>query len=276
MSIAIVTDSTSDLSPETIAHYPIHVVPNILVIDGQSFEDGKGISRQEYYERLPLMKTVPTTASASAGTFQTLYANILQQGVKHIVSLHPPMQLSGIFNAAYLAAQSFGDQVKVLDSGQITLGMGYQALAAAEAAVKNLPFEAILHEIDRIRQRVHVYAMLDTLEYVRRSGRVSWARARLGSLLDIKPIVEFREGNVFNLGEARSRHKGVDRLIRLLQKLGPLDRLAILHTNSEKDAYQIMQDLKVELTGSPILVNVTTIIGTHTGPNALGIAAVTR
>jgi DegV family protein with EDD domain len=276
MPIAIVTDSTCDLSPETAAQHQIHVVPNILVIDGQSLEDGRDISRQEFYERLPHMKTVPTTASASAGTFQTLYERLFKQGIKQIISLHAPSSLSGIFNAARLAAQSFDSKVEVVDSGQVSLGLGFQAIAAAEAAAKGLSLETIFTEIEAIRQRVHVVAMLDTLEYVRRSGRVSWARARLGSLLEIKPFVEMREGKVLNLGEARTRHKGVDRLIQMLQNLGPLERLAILHTNAEKDAQQLLQQLKIEINAIPILVNVTTVLGTHVGPNGLGFVAVTR
>jgi len=276
MPIAIVTDSTCDLSPETAAQHQIHVVPNILVIDGQSLEDGRDISRQEFYERLPHMKTVPTTASASAGTFQTLYERLFKQGIKQIISLHAPSSLSGIFNAARLAAQSFDSKVEVVDSGQVSLGLGFQAIAAAEAAAKGLSLETIFTEIEAIRQRVHVVAMLDTLEYVRRSGRVSWARARLGSLLEIKPFVEMREGKVLNLGEARTRHKGVDRLIQMLQNLGPLERLAILHTNAEKDAQQLLQQLKIEINAIPMLVNVTTVLGTHVGPNGLGFVAVTR
>jgi len=276
MPIAIVTDSTCDLSPETAAQHQIHVVPNILVIDGQSLEDGRDISRQEFYERLPHMKTVPTTASASAGTFQTLYERLFKQGIKQIISLHAPSSLSGIFNAARLAAQSFDSKVEVVDSGQVSLGLGFQAIAAAEAAAKGLSLETIFTEIEAIRQRVHVVAMLDTLEYVRRSGRVSWARARLGSLLEIKPFVEMREGKVLNLGEVRTRHKGVDRLIQMLQNLGPLERLAILHTNAEKDAQQLLQQLKIEINAIPMLVNVTTVLGTHVGPNGLGFVAVTR
>jgi DegV family protein with EDD domain len=275
MSIAIVTDSTCDLPTEAAEKHQIHVVSNILVIDGQSLEDGKGISRKEFYERLPHMKTVPTTASASAGTFQMLYERLFQKGVQQIISVHAPSALSGIFNAASLAAQSFDSKIEVVDSGQVSLGLGFQAIAAAEAASKGLPLEDILAEIKAIRNRVHVVAMLDTLEYVRRSGRVSWARARLGSLLDIKPFLELREGKVLNLGEARTRFKGKNRLLKMLQDLGPLDRLAILHTNAEKEANQFLQLLKVELHSTPFLVNVTTVIGTHVGPNGLGFVAVT-
>lgn len=276
MSTAIVTDSTCDLPPETAAQFQIHIVPNILVINGQNLEDGRDITRQEFYERLPHLKSVPTTSSASAGAFQSLYERLFKGGIKQIISLHAPSALSGIFNAASLAAQDFGNRIKVLDSGQVSLGLGFQAIAAAEAAARGFAIEAILSEIKRIRQRVHVVAMLDTLEYVRRSGRVSWARARLGSLLDIKPFIELSEGKVLRLGEARTRHKGISRLLQMLENLGPLERLAILHTNAEADALQFLRQIKNEISNLPILVNVTTVIGAHVGPNGLGFAAVTR
>jgi DegV family protein with EDD domain len=276
MAIAIVTDSTCDLPPGTLEEYPIHVVPNLLVIDGQSLEDGNGISRQEFYERLPHMKTVPTTASASAGSFQTLYEHLFRQGYQQIISLHAPNSLSGIFNAAHLAAETFDHRVVVMDSGQVSLGLGFQAITAAEEAAKELPLPDILAKIKGIQQRIHVIAMLDTLEYVRRSGRVSWARARLGSLLAIKPFLELRNGKIINLGEARTRLKGENRLFQFLSDLGPLERLAILHTNAESEALTFRQRLDIDLAQPPILVNVTTVIGTHVGPNGLGFVAVTR
>jgi fatty acid-binding protein DegV len=119
-----------------------------------------------------------------------------------------------------------------------------------------------------------VIAMLDTLEYVRRSGRVSWARARISGLLRIKAFLEVKEGTVFSLGEARTRQKGIERLMELIHKLGPMERLALLHTNAEGDARKILSDLNPQLSTEPLLVNVTTAIGTHVGPNGLGIAAV--
>lgn len=276
MSIAIVTDSACDIPPEIAEQLQIHVIPNVLVIEGQSFLDGREISRQEFYERLPKMRNVPSTAAPSPGTFQAVYEGLFQQGYQQIISIHVPDALSAIFSVASLAAQPFDERVKVIDSGSFTLGLGFQAIAAAEKAVKGYPLENILSEIATVRQRVHVVAMLDSLEYVRRSGRVSWAQARLGSLLDIKPFLKVHESKVLRLGEARTRHKGVERLLQMLQDLGPLQRLAVLHTNAEKDAHLFVQQVKNEMDTSPLLVNVTTVIGTHVGPNGLGYTAVTR
>jgi DegV family protein with EDD domain len=273
--IAIVTDSTADIPEEQAERHNIHVVPNILVIDGRSLEDGKGITRQEFYTSLPSMKAFPTTATASSGTYQQLYQHLFQEGFSQILSIHAASLLSGIFNAASLAAQAFGECVRVIDSHYVTLGLGFQALAAAEAALHE-PIESILALIEDMRQRVRVIAMLDTLEYVRRSGRVSWARAHLGELLQIKPLVEIRSGRVFRLGEERTRRKGIERLLRHLRDLGKLERLAILHTNAEDEAQRILDDLRLDLPVQPFCVNVTPIIGAHVGPNGLGFAAVVR
>lgn len=276
ITVAIVTDSTCDIPPELVEQLDIHVIPNIVVIDGQELEDRKDISRQEFYERLPDMKQPPTTATASSGAYQELYDELLDQGFEHIVSVHASSQLSGICNAANAAAQGFGKRVHVIDSQNVTLGLGFQAIAAAEAAASGKSLEAILATLESLRPRAHVVAMLDTLEYLRRSGRVSWARARLGNLLRIKPFVEVKSGGVMSLGETRTRRKGIERLHQFLNEQGSLEQLAILHTNAEQDALQFLADLEFHVPADPLIVNVTTVIGTHVGPNGLGFATVVR
>jgi DegV family protein with EDD domain len=274
-AIAIVTDSTADIPGEITDKYQIHVVPNYVIIDGKSLRDGKDISRQEFYEMLPGMNPLPTTAAASSGEYEQLYADLLHNGARHILSVHCSSLLSGIYNAARIAAQKFGDQVIVIDSQFLSLGLGFQAIAAAEAAPYQ-PMESVVDLLLEVRRRARVIAMLDTLEYVRRSGRVSWARARLSGLLRIKAFVEVKDGTVFSLGEARTRQKGIERLMELIHKLGPLERLAILHTNAESDARRILSELNLQMPTEPLLVNVTTAIGTHVGPNGLGVAAVVQ
>lgn len=276
MNIAFVTDSTADLPKQYLSRYPIHVVPNLLVIHGKSLQDGIDISRHEFYERLPEWNPTPTTATASIGVYQQLYDDLIQQGAQFIVSLHASKLLSGIFNAASTAALTFGDRVKVVDSEQLSLGLGFQVLFAAEAAVRGEALENILKIIDDVRKRVRVFAMLDTLEYVRRSGRVSWAKARLGNLLRFKFFIELRDGKVSSMGEARTRQKGIEQLGKMLYELGTLERLAILHTNAEADARQFLREINPNLPLETLIVNVNTVIGTHVGPNGLGFAAVIR
>lgn len=274
MNIAIVTDSTSDIPNSLLNANHILMVPNTVTIDGENFLDGVEISREDFYRRLPELHTQPTTATASPGAYQVVYNNLISQGFEKIISIHASSLLSGIFNAASNAAQSFGDKVCVIDSQQISLGLGFQVLAAAESIAQGKPFEAVLQKIEDVRKRLKVVAMLDTLEYVRRSGRVSWARARIGGMLRIKPFVEVLDGKVLSLGEARTRRKGIERLTDMILKLGRLEKIAVLHSNSEQDASNIQQKVKAISDDASLLINVTTVIGVHVGPNGLGFAAI--
>ena len=274
MKIGIVTDSTSDISSEQAIQNGIHVVPAILVINGRSLEDGRGISREELYRQLPAMKTVPTTAAPSTGSFQVVYEDLFKEGSDQIFSIHVASTLSGIYNSAVIAAKAFGNRIHVIDSCHLTLGMGYQVLAAAEAARSGKAIAEIKKTIEDIRKRIHLVAMLDSLEYVRRSGRVSWARSNLGNLLQIKPFLGIKEGQVIRLGETRTRQKGIERLQKMLFDLGPLEQLAVLHTNAEQDAIQFAGIFKDLVKQNPLIVNVTSVIGVHVGPNGLGFVAV--
>ena len=273
MKIAIVSDSTADIPDSLIDQHNIKIIPNIVMIDGQSFQDGIDISREEFYLRLPSYTNLPTTATASIGSYQELYNQLLEEGNEYILSIHPPVKLSGIFNAASVAASDFGNQVEVIDSGQISFGLGVQVVAAAEVAKKGGTIEQIKEMLDSIRRRVRVIAMLDTMEYIRRSGRISWARASLGSLLQIKPFLEVKAGDVIRLGEVRTRRKGLARLVEIVNSQY-LERLAILHSNAEKDARTLLESLVKQPIHAPLIINVTTVIGTHVGPNGLGLVMV--
>lgn len=272
MSIAIVTDSTCDIPIGLVDQYHIHVVPNIIVIDGEGIEDDQHFSRWDFYENLPYMQPMPTTSTASSGAYQTLYKELLNR-YDRILAILASNHLSGIFNAASLAAQDLKDRVQVIDSLQVSLGLGFQVLEAAQAVLKGFSEEAILERLNDIQQRTRLVAMLDTLEYLRRSGRVSWARAGLGSVLQIKPFVELKDGFVEKAGQVRTRSTGIARLIDILRSLGPLDKLGILHTNAPEDAHHILAALHPQIPEDPLIVNVTTVIGTHVGPYGLGFVA---
>jgi DegV family protein with EDD domain len=276
MKVAIVTDSTADIPAELVESNHIEIVPNLIIIDGKSFIDNEEISRVEFYNRLPQMKSLPTTATASSGVYQQLYERLFKQGFDNIISIHASQLLSGIYNAASNAAQAFSGRVHVVDSGQVTMSMGWQVVVAAELAVRRLPVDDILKQISDVHRRVRLIAMLDTLEYIKRSGRVSWARASLGGLLQIKPFIELRDGRVLRIGEARTRQKAQERLLEMLHALGPLERLAVLHTNAEADARYILARIKQNIPTRPFVINATPIIGTHVGPNCLGFAVVVQ
>jgi DegV family protein with EDD domain len=276
MPTVIVTDSTADIPPEIAQELNIHIVPNILIIDGKEYEDGIDISRQEFYEGLPSFQNPPTTATASSGTYKRLFEELFGQGFSQIISIHVSQRFSGVFNAVSLAAESFGSRVQVVDSQQLTLGLGFQVCDAAEAALSDAPLEQILEHIKDVRSRVRVFAMLDTLEFLHRSGRVSWARARIGNLLRVKPFIEVRDGQANRIADVRTRRKGFERLLSLLQNLGPLERLAVLHSNAKNDAQKLLEAYNTRTPTNPIIINVTTTIGTHVGPNGLGFAAVVK
>jgi DegV family protein with EDD domain len=238
------------------------------------------MSRTEFYERMPGMLESPTTATPSSASFQQVYERLLNGGAEQVISIHTASTLSGIFNAASLGAAPFEGRVQVVDSGQLTLGLGFQVLKAATAIQSGATLEQVLRVLKDAYQRARVIAMLDTLEYVRRSGRVSWARARLGALLNLKPFIEVRTGQVLRLGEARTRRNGIERLKQLILNLGAVEHLAVLHSNAETEARQIRDEitqvLQPALSYQPLVVNVTSIIGVHIGPKGLGCAALLK
>ncbi len=276
MSIAIVTDSTSDIPVDLLGEWNIYQIPVDLTLDGQTFLDGFDLSRNDFYQKLPQLENLPTTAAPSSGRFQQLYDQIFSAGFGEIISIHASSVLSGIFNAARLAAQEFQGRIQVVDSQQLSLGPGFQVIQAAKMAARDLPVEKILEGIQSVRDRVTVYALLDTFRYIHRSGRVSWAKARLGSLLDIKPLVELKDGSVISQGLARARSRGIRQLGAVLEGLGKLEYLAVLHTNALQDGMDFIQKYAPAEIKDPLLVNVTTIIGTHVGPNGIGFAAVVK
>jgi len=275
MNVAIVTDSTSDISPDLARQNNIHIIPAILVVNGQSLEDGRGISREELYRQLPVMKVSPSTAAPSSGTFQHQYEELIKNGADEIVSIHVSGLLSGMVNTARVAAQAIGKCVHVIDSCHVTLGLGFQVLEAAQAARSGRTLADIQKVVDDIYHRTHLVDMLDTLEYAHRSGRISWARSSLSTLLQIKPFVGIKDGKVIRMGETRTRQKGIERLNSMLAALGPLEQLAILHSNAEADALRMVETFKQAVKHHPLVVNVTSIIGVHVGPNGLGFVAVT-
>ena len=274
MKIGLVTDSTADIPAELLEKYQIEVVPATIVLDGKSYTDGVDITREEFYERMPSLKTPATTAAPSAGNFMELYEKLFSAGAEKIFSVHAASQLSGIFSAAHLAAQSFGACVHLVDSGQLSLGIGFQVLEAAEAIAKGMPVEKIAAMLSSIRERVKLVAALDTLEYLRRSGRVSWTKARVASLLHLKPMIELAYGTVDNLGAVRTTKRANARLMEILREVKGIQRLAILHTNAEERARKFLADFAPVLPTKTLVVNVTPVIGAHLGPKGVGFTLV--
>jgi DegV family protein with EDD domain len=280
MKLGIFTDSTSDLPTYLIEQYDLEVVPSILILDGKEYADGIGLSREDFYRRLPSLHAArqPTTAAPSIGDFSTRYDSLLTRGCDHILSIHAAGPLTTIINSARQAAHDFPDKITIVDSLSLSLGLGFQVLAAAEAA--ELGLQAALAAIESTRRHLHVFAALDTMENLRRSGRVPGAVAALGSLLNIKPLIELTNGEVKTIGAVRTTKQANDRMLNFLLEGGQLERLAILHTGAEPRAREflntVMQQASQSVPRDILMVNVTPVIGTHVGPNGLGFASVKR
>lgn len=278
MRIGLVSDSPCDLPEELVERYQIEVVPAMLVLEGKTYLDGVEITRAEFYQRLPGLHSAPTTAAPGSQAFAARYQKLLDAGCEHVIGIFTAEKLTSMTNVARQAAAGFNGRVSVLESGSLSLGIGYQVLAAAEGIQKNWPLAQVLESIQSTRARLRIYAALDTMEYLRRSGRVPQSVAALGGLLCIKPVVELREGLVKPLGAPRTSRKAAARLLELLGGLGKLERLAILHTHAEARAREFLAECRAslgqQLPEETPLINVTTVIGTHVGPNGLGLAAI--
>ncbi|NJN43299.1 MAG: DegV family protein [Anaerolineae bacterium] len=196
---------------------------------------------------------------------------MIAQGADQIVSIHAASQLTAIYNVARIAALPFGDKVTVVDSRSLSLGLGFQVLAAAEAVSQGASLAEIIQIMENTRARLRVIAMLDTLQYLRRSGRVSHLRATLGEVLRLRLFVEIRDGEVIPLERIRTRGKAIARLGEILKSFGPLENFAMLHTNALDDARQFLTRFGPQKS---MLINVTPVIGAHVGPNGLGLAVV--
>ncbi len=279
--IGLVTDSPCDLSADVTEKYAIEVIPAILVIDGQEYVDGLDITREQFYALLPAMRRAPSTAAPAPAEFAARYEKLLSAGCEHVISLHTAERLTSIPNFARAAARDFPNRVTVLESGSLTLGTGFQVLSAAEAIEQGKGLEGALEAVRVTRENIRVGAALDTMDYLRRSGRVPAPITAIGGLLSIKPVVELREGMVRPISAARTTSQANQALLKFLTSLGPFQRLSILHTNAEPRARALLQmlmesEFRLNLPREIGLTNVTSLIGTHIGPNGVGFAAVMR
>jgi len=276
MKIGIVTDSTSDIPADLVEEHGLEVIPTLLILDGKEYTDGEGISREEFYTRLPDMDRLPTTAAPSIGEFTARYKKLFEKGCDHILSIHAAHQLTAIVDVARQAAEEFSDRITVFDSGSLSLGLGFQVLAAAEAAEEG--YQAAVDAVEITRQHIKVFAALDTMKNLRHSGRVPYAVAALGGLLSIKPIIELAEGVVKPIGAVRTTSQADKRMAALMKSCQLMGRLAVLHTGAEARAKEFLGKMMGEISQSiprdMLMVNVTPVIGTHVGPRGLGFATV--
>jgi DegV family protein with EDD domain len=211
MRIAIVTDSACDLPPEIVAEYRIAVIPLHIHFDGHSYLDGVDLSREAFYRRLREPGPVPTTAVPGPDAFAQTYQQLAAQGATEILSIHISGNLSSIVDIARLAVREINSvPVTVVDSGQLSLGAGLSVWAAAQAAEGGSSTLKIVELVGQRAARTHVFAALDTLEFLRRSGRMNLVGAGLGSLLHIKPLLKLHQGSVTS-ERVRTRKRAIAR-----------------------------------------------------------------
>ena len=273
--IHIVTDSTSDIPPDIARELNITVIPVHVIFGEESFDDGVTITREEFYRRLKTTKVLPTTSTPSAGEFAEVYQRLDGE----IISIHVAAKWSSLLSVAQLGADlSPAARVTFFDSGKLAMGLGWQVILAARAAQQGESVADIVQEVlPEARQRVRLFAALDTLEFLRRSGRVNAFLARFGQLLSIKPIIDVGDGEVSMIDRVRTRHAAIDRIREMTYDLGPLQSLAVLHTSNEETARALADEFAMSIPHlhEPIIVcEATTAVGTHVGPNGLGIAAI--
>jgi DegV family protein with EDD domain len=276
MTIKIVTDSTCDLPEATVAQYGITVLPLYINFGDQSYLDGVELSRQEFYERLPDYETPPTTAAPGPEVFRQTYERLADEGATGVLSIHISISLSAVVDVAGLGAkETDAVPVTVFDSRQLSLGTGFLVLAAAKAAAEGRPMDEIIALLEEQISRSHVFAALDTLEFLRRSGRMNRVMAGLGSVLQIKPLLKMYDGNP-TAERVRTRKRAIERLISLLSELVPLEQVALVHTHAPDRAEDLRQRVQHLLPeGETLSVEVTSVIGAHIGPGAVGFACVT-
>lgn len=273
--IRFVTDSTCDIPPEWIEKFRIGIVPAFVNYGGESYaDDGVQLIREEYYEKLASIRPFPTTSAPPPGLAEETIKQIFEDA-DHLFILTASAKLSGIYNAMRLGASDLPqDRVTLIDSTSTTMGLGWQVVIGAEVAEKTGDVTQVHDAIMRVQKAQRVFAALGTLEFLHRSGRVGWAAAGIGTLLQIKPVIEVRDGEVHSIARVRTFARAIDELIKLTREIAPLDRLAVLYASDVDGAHQLFEQLKDIAPPDTIFVRINPAIGTHIGPSGLGLSPV--
>lgn len=276
--IRIAADSVCDLPAELRDALAVRIIPTYVNIGGKSIaDDGRQLDRAQFYRDLPKMETHPTTAAPSPGDAAAFYRDILAQGVDEIISIHVAETLSATLNAMRLGAEAVDrDRIALVDSRQLTFGMGVQVWVAAELAQQGADRDTILAAIERVNQHTKVYALIDSMDYLRRSGRVNALAASLGSMLRIKPIIAVDSGQVSSIGRLRTWARAEQRLRDLVREQAPLDRLAVLHVANRDGAERFLSSILDIAPSDTLVIETTPTIGTHIGPGSIGVATLNR
>lgn len=274
--IRIVTDSTSDIPPEMAEEWGVRVVPCYINFGDESLLDQVELSREAFYERLVSGPVHPTTAAPPPGLFAQAYQRALE-GASAVVSIHPPDRLSALRQSAMRGWELVRSQIPflALDAGQLSMGLGWIVIRAAQAAAAGASLEAVEALVADLRDRVRLFAALNTVEYLRRSGRVGWAKGAVSQLLRIRPIIKLYRGEILSGGYVRTQSAAIERLIAAIREIGEIECFTILHSNSPSIAEKFQQRLaELNLPESILTINATPVLGTHVGPGGIGFVAI--
>ncbi|HZO26853.1 MAG TPA: DegV family protein [Chloroflexota bacterium] len=271
--IAVVTDSTADFPGDAQERLGIEMVPLTVVWDRDSFRDKLDLKIADFYALMRQRSTLPTTSAPSAGAFEETYERLLGQA-DHVISVHLAGKLSATLDVARSAAERVGGgRVSVVDSGQTTMCLGWLAMRAAELGAEDTEPAAIVRELESWVPRLRLYAVLDSLTNLQRGGRIGRAQALVGSLLNFKPLLLVKEGQVLPLERPRSRASAMRRIVDVAASQGRIQKIGV----AEGDAPEIMEDLVrmvgERVPGVPIdRGEIGIVLGTHAGPGVFGVA----
>jgi len=277
MTVRIVTDSTCDLPADVVSRLGITVLPLYIHVGKREYLDGVDMARQEFYDRLPTFAEHPTTAVPSQSKFHAIYDMLADQGASAVISIHISTTLSGTVNVAQAAAAETNSvPVIVFDSRQLSLGTGFLVQIAAEFAQAGYAVKDILAVLEDQVKRTQVWASLDTLHFLRRSGRMNSVVSTIGELLQIKPILKMHDG-VSEVERVRTRKKAIKRLVEMLHTYEPFERIAFLHSNALEQAQALRNEVRELLPQGEVWLEVINpVLGIHIGPGVVGFACISK
>ena len=277
VTIKIVTDSGADIPSELVKSLGIAVVPLGLSFGEQTYLDGVDLSSDEFYERLINDGIMPTTSQPSVGQFIDVYKE-LKKSSNQILSIHISAKLSGTVNSATQAAaeEKLGDSIKIIDSKQASIALGFSVIAAAEAVKKGASLEEAASIAESTSDRTNTYILFDTLEYLVKGGRIGRANALIGSVLKIKPILTLDDGEIATKLKIRTLKKGIQSLQDLAEECGDLESAAFVYTTDSTEASNLAGRIRNKFVTKfkPLVIRLSPAVGTHGGPGVIGVVCV--
>lgn len=276
--VVIVTDSTTVLPSEYLQKFNIHVVPLQVVWGNETFRDGVDIQPSEFYTKLQAADTMPTTSQPSAAEFKDVFEKLIADGYE-VLAILISSGLSGTIASAEQAKKMLPDApIEIIDSKCTTAELCFHVLEAAKAASDGGDLAACKARALDARQRSGVVFAVDTLEFLHRGGRIGGAKRFLGTMLNIKPILDLKDGRIDAVEQVRTRRKAQARLIELVQERTegkPLKYIGVSHANASKDASALLARAQEQMqmqVQETLMVDLSPVIGTHVGPGTLSIA----